>query len=131
MTEQTYNPSATLALYADGPAQLEAVLMGLTDRLESCPVHDSSTIRKIVHHLADSNDMETSSQAAIQSSARACSAYSGIDTTQTEMGRSWKLCEPSVSTIPGAPWRESRSHCNSYNKHDASKKIRSSEMAGW
>ena len=31
MTEQAYNPSATLALYADGPAQLEAVLMGLTE----------------------------------------------------------------------------------------------------
>ena len=31
MTEQAYTPSETLALYADGPAELEAVLMGLTE----------------------------------------------------------------------------------------------------
>jgi len=31
MTEQADNPSATLALYADGPAQLEAALTGLTE----------------------------------------------------------------------------------------------------
>ena len=31
MPEQTSNPDATLAQYADGPAQLEAVLIGMTE----------------------------------------------------------------------------------------------------
>ena len=58
MTEQAYNPSATLALYADGPAQLEAMLMSLTESdLNLSQTGDSWTIRQIVHHVADGDDI--------------------------------------------------------------------------
>lgn len=47
MTEQDYNPSATLARYADGPAQLEAALEGLTESdLNLAQTSDSWTIRQ-------------------------------------------------------------------------------------
>ena len=51
MTEQAFGPSATLALYAHGPAQLDAVLMGLTESdLNLAQTSDAWTIRQIVHH---------------------------------------------------------------------------------
>ena len=51
MTEQAYNPSATLDLYADGPVQLEAVLIlemqashvvGLINDIQTNPMPVSS-----------------------------------------------------------------------------------------
>jgi uncharacterized damage-inducible protein DinB len=58
MTDTTQEPVATLACYAAGPAQLEAALSGLTDAgLDHCPTEGGWTIRQIVHHVADGDDL--------------------------------------------------------------------------
>ena len=58
MTEQVDYPNATLAQYADGPAQLEAALVGLTESdLNLAFAPDTWTIRQIVHHIADGDDI--------------------------------------------------------------------------
>ncbi len=54
MTAQTDDPTTILARYADGPAQLEAVIADLTDaELDLAQSDDSWTIRQIVHHVVD------------------------------------------------------------------------------
>ena len=79
MIQQAYTPSATLALYADGPTQLEAVLMGLTESdLNLAQPGDSWTIRQIVHHLADGDDLwKTCIKAALGNSVVSLSAPFG------------------------------------------------------
>ena len=58
MTEPTQDPLATLACYADGPVQLEAALTGLTEAdLDVGPTEGGWTIRQIVHHIADGDDL--------------------------------------------------------------------------
>jgi hypothetical protein len=58
MTEQTLNPEETLALYAGGPDQLEAVLEPLSEAdLDLSLAPDAWTIRQIVHHIADGDDL--------------------------------------------------------------------------
>jgi uncharacterized damage-inducible protein DinB len=58
MTEQAEDPVATLARYADGPAQLTAALAGLHEAdLDLGPAEGGWTIRQIVHHLADGDDL--------------------------------------------------------------------------
>lgn len=58
MPEQTFNPDATLAQYADSPAQLEAILNGLTESdLELAQPPDTWTVRQIVHHIVDGDDI--------------------------------------------------------------------------
>jgi hypothetical protein len=58
MTKQADSPDDILALYADGPAQLEAALKGITEaELNLALTADSWSIRQIVHHLADGDDI--------------------------------------------------------------------------
>jgi len=58
MTDQTDTINEILTLYADGPALLETALTGLTDSdLDLAPGPDSWSIRQIVHHLADGDDI--------------------------------------------------------------------------
>ena len=58
MTKQADSPADILALYADGPRQLEIALQGLSDdNLDLAPAPDSWSIRQIVHHLADGDDI--------------------------------------------------------------------------
>jgi hypothetical protein len=58
MTEQTYDPDAILARYADGPAQLEAAIGGLTETdLDMAQSADTWTIRQLVHHIVDGDDI--------------------------------------------------------------------------
>jgi hypothetical protein len=58
MTEQTKSTSEILARYADGPALLESALAGLTESdLNASPAADSWSIRQIVHHIADGDDI--------------------------------------------------------------------------
>jgi hypothetical protein len=58
MTEQTRDPDTILALYAEGPAQLEAAIAGLTEvELNMAQFADAWTIRQIVHHVADGDDI--------------------------------------------------------------------------
>jgi hypothetical protein len=58
MTESTCNESEILALYADGPGRLEAALAGLTESdLDLAPAAGAWTIRQIVHHVVDGDDV--------------------------------------------------------------------------
>ena len=58
MTEQTTSLEVILNLYADGPAKLEAALAGLSEPdLDLALTSDSWTIRQIVHHIADGDDL--------------------------------------------------------------------------
>jgi hypothetical protein len=86
------HPSTTLALYADGPAQLEAVLMGLTESdLNLALTSDSWTIRQIVHHLADGDDIwKTCIKAALGNSEGLFNLQWYLDKPQTEWAENWK-----------------------------------------
>ena len=105
MTEQAFNPSATLALYADGPAQLEALLMDLTEsELDLARTSDSWTIRQIVHHLADGDDLwKTCIKAALGNSEGPFSLQWYWDKPQTEWAENWKYAdrtiEPSLALL--------------------------------
>lgn len=58
MPEAAEDPRTTLACYADGPAQLEAALAGLTEAgLDLGLPEGGWTIRQIVHHIADGDDL--------------------------------------------------------------------------
>ena len=58
MTEHANDAGAILALYADGPAQLTDVLTGFTEsELNLALTTGSWTIRQIVHHIADGDDI--------------------------------------------------------------------------
>jgi len=58
MSESPADPTATLAAYADGPAQLAAALAGLGEEdLDLGPAGGGWTIRQIVHHIADGDDL--------------------------------------------------------------------------
>jgi uncharacterized damage-inducible protein DinB len=58
MTRPTEDRTATLASYTDGPAQLAAALAGLKGAdLDLGPPEGGWTIRQIVHHIADGDDL--------------------------------------------------------------------------
>jgi uncharacterized damage-inducible protein DinB len=58
MTEPVDDPVATLARYADGPAQLAAALARLKEaELDIGPAEGGWTIRQIAHHIADGDDL--------------------------------------------------------------------------
>jgi hypothetical protein len=98
MAEQAFDPAATLALYADGPAQLEAVLMGLTESdLSLAPTSDSWTIRQIVHHLADGDDIwKICIKAALGNSEGLFSLQWYWDKPQIDWAESWKYADRSI-----------------------------------
>lgn len=100
MTEQAYNPSATLALYADGPAQLETALMGLTESdLDLAQTSDSWTIRQIVHHLADGDDLwKTCIKAALGNSEGLFSLQWYWDKPQIEWAENWKYADRRIES---------------------------------
>ena len=100
MTEQAYTPSATLALYADGPAQLEAVLMGLTKSdLDLAQTGDSWAIRQIVHHLADGDDIwKTCIKAALGNSEGLFSLQWYWDKPQIEWAENWKYADRRIES---------------------------------
>ena len=55
---QTSSPEPMLAQYADGPAQLEGAIAGLAEAgLDAASSADSWSIRQIVHHVADGDDI--------------------------------------------------------------------------
>jgi uncharacterized damage-inducible protein DinB len=50
--------ASVVAGYAEGPAQLEQAIAGLQDAdLDAPPVQGGWTIRQIVHHIADGDDL--------------------------------------------------------------------------
>ena len=58
MGRQLTNREAIIAEYAEGPKRLEAAIAGLSEgELELAESDDSWTIRQIVHHVADGDDI--------------------------------------------------------------------------
>jgi hypothetical protein len=58
MDEQMSDREATIARYADGPRQLEAAIAGLSEgELDLAEGDDTWTIRQIVHHVVDGDDI--------------------------------------------------------------------------
>ena len=102
MTGQTDNINATLAQYADGPAQLEAALIGLTESdLNLAQTTETWTIRQIVHHIVDGDDIwKTCIKAALGNSEGLFSLQWYWDRPQTEWAETWgyanRRIEPSL-----------------------------------
>ena len=102
MTGQTDNVNATLAQYADGPAQLEAALIGLTESdLNLAQTTETWTIRQIVHHIIDGDDIwKTCIKAALGNSEGLFSLQWYWDRPQTEWAETWgyanRRIEPSL-----------------------------------
>ena len=58
MDEQLRNREAIIARYADGPNQLETAIAGLSEEeLDIAESDDTWTIRQIVHHVVDGDDI--------------------------------------------------------------------------
>ncbi len=58
MDEQLSDREAIIASYADGPNQLEVAIAGLSEKeLDTAESDGTWTIRQIVHHVADGDDI--------------------------------------------------------------------------
>jgi uncharacterized damage-inducible protein DinB len=58
MSEETISPQEILVRYISGPDKLQAAIAGLSDKeLDSCCAPGEWTIRQVVHHLADGDDI--------------------------------------------------------------------------
>jgi hypothetical protein len=103
MTEQADNPDVTLTQYADGPAQLEAVLIGLTESdLNLAQTIDTWTFRQIVHHIVDGDDIwKTCIKAALGNPEGLFSLQWYWDRPQAEWAENWRYAnraiEPSLA----------------------------------
>jgi hypothetical protein len=103
MTEPIREPSTILARYADGPAQLEAAIAGLTESgLNLAPAADSWSIRQIVHHIVDGDDVWTLCiKAALGNSEGLLHFQWYWDKPQTEWAQNWayasRAIEPSLT----------------------------------
>ncbi len=103
MSEQTRDPDTILARYADGPAQLEAAIAGLTEEeLDLAQSADTWTIRQIVHHVADGDDIwKIGIKAALGNSSGTFSLQWYWDRPQDEWVEIWnyagRAIEPSLA----------------------------------
>jgi len=91
----------TIAQYADGPAQLEAVLQGLTDAdLDVGLAPENWTIRQIVHHIVDGDDIwRTCMKAALGNNEGLFSLQWYWDKPQTDWAANWKYNRPIKSSL--------------------------------
>jgi uncharacterized damage-inducible protein DinB len=111
MTEHIKDPNAILARYADGPAQLEAALAGLGEAdLDVALTDDAWTIRQIVHHIVDGDDLwKAAIKAALGNSRKLFSYLWYWDIPQDTWAESWsyagRAIEPSL-----ALFRANRGH---------------------
>lgn len=105
MTEQTESASEALALYADGPVQLETVLAGLAEWDLDLAMHrDSWSIRQIVHHIADGDDIwKICIKAALGNNDGEFTLQWYWDKPQLEWSANWKYAsrgiEPSLALL--------------------------------
>jgi hypothetical protein len=91
-------PEAILAQYADGSAQLESVLVGLSESdLDLAQTTDSWTIRQIVHHIVDGDDIwKICIKAALGNSEGLFSLQWYWDRPQTEWAENWHYANRSI-----------------------------------
>ena len=102
MKEPTNESTTLLSRYADGPARLEAAIAGLTEAgLDLAQSADTWTIRQIVHHVVDGDDLwQTCTKAALASGDGAFSLQWYWDIPQDRWVEIWDYAgrpvEPSL-----------------------------------
>jgi hypothetical protein len=102
-TEQTHDSDVILARYADGPAQLQAALADLSETaLDAAPDTGDWTIRQIVHHIVDGDDIwKTFIKIALGNSEATFDLQWYWDIPQTVWAESWAYArreiEPSLA----------------------------------
>jgi hypothetical protein len=89
--ERKQEPAAILARYAGGPAKLAAVIAGLEEsQLDLSESSDSWSIRQIVHHVADGDDLwKIPIMAALGNDQGTFSLHWYWDKPQDEWATSW------------------------------------------
>lgn len=92
------NQNITISQYAGGPVQLNAVLKDLTDSdLDLALTTDTWTIRQIVHHIVDGDDMwKTCMKAALGNNVGLFSLQWYWDKSQTDWAANWKYANRSI-----------------------------------
>lgn len=100
MTEQTKSTSELLDLYADGPALLESALAGLTESdLDLALSADSWSIRQIVHHLTDGDDIwKICIKAALGNSDGLFTLQWYWEKPQMEWSENWRYASRSIES---------------------------------
>ncbi len=95
--------SSIVTQYADGPSRLEAALTGLTDsELNLALSADSWSLRQIVHHLADGDDIwKICIKAALGNNEGLFSLQWYWDRPQTEWADNWSYAHRSVGSSLG------------------------------
>lgn len=99
MPEQPHDPHEVLARYQDGPAQLQAALAGLSSAdLDTAPDADDWTIRQIVHHIVDGDDIwKTFVKIALGNSAATFELQWYWDVPQTAWAESWAYASREIA----------------------------------
>jgi hypothetical protein len=90
----------TLALYADGPTLLDSVLVGLSETdLDLALSTDSWSIRQIVHHLADGDDLwKTCIKAALGNEQGLFSLFWYWDKPQMDWSENWHYADRDIDS---------------------------------
>jgi len=111
MTNQAKSFRTILARYADGPTLLDSALAGLTESdLDLVLSADSWSIRQIVHHLADGDDIwKICIKAALGNSDGTFTLQWYWDKPQLEWSVNWKYASRGVESSL-ALLRANRSH---------------------
>ena len=100
MTTPVVSPESLLSEYADGPARLEATLTGLSDsELDLSLGENAWTIRHIVHHIADGDDLwKACIKAALGNGDGLFTLQWYWDRPQMEWSESWRYASRSVES---------------------------------
>ena len=110
MLSQT-DTQTTLTQYADGPSLLDSALSGLTDTdLDLSPDADSWSIRQIVHHLVDGDDIwKTCIKTALGNGDALFSLQWYVAKPQMEWSESWAYSRRGLASSL-ALYRANRAH---------------------
>ncbi len=103
MAEEVSTPSSILASYASGPAQLRDAIASLTEmQLDIALTAEQWTIRQIIHHVVDGDDMwKICIKAALGNTQVPLNFQWYWDKPQNEWANSWRYTtrtiEPSLA----------------------------------
>jgi len=111
MLNQTNVTQAILTQYADGPSLLDSALSGLTETdLDLALSADSWSIRQIVHHLVDGDDLwKTCIKAALGNNDGVFTLQWYWEKSQMEWSESWAYSRRGLESSLGL-YRANRRH---------------------